>query len=91
MLDHPVIHIGLESVFFPRDHMGKLDNTQLVFAEFWLNADGDSVFFDLIHKYVSGEYPVMYYSHEDHPPRIKKLADSFSEFINHCFEYEEWW
>ena len=59
----------------------------LCFAEFFLEADGEQVLFDVTGGLKGGEYPVMYYAHEDVPPSVRKLADSFSlwlqQFLTH--------
>lgn len=60
----------------------------LCFAEFWLEADGDQVLFDVSRGLVDGEYPVMYYSHEDRPPSVRKLSDTFVDFMEEFLEYE---
>jgi len=54
----------------------------LCFAEYFRDADGDQVLFDVSEGLVNGEYPVMYYSHESHPPTIERLANSFTEWLN---------
>jgi hypothetical protein len=54
----------------------------LCFAEFWLEADGDQVLFYVSDGLVGGEYPVYYYSHEDSPPSVRRLADSFEQWLN---------
>jgi hypothetical protein len=59
----------------------------LCFADFFLEADGDQLLFNVQHGLKGGEYPVIYYSHENHPPTVKKIADSFSEFLDNCFSY----
>jgi len=55
----------------------------ICFAEYFLEADGDQVLFDVSNGLVEGEYPVMYYSHESRPPTVRRLAGSFSEWLNH--------
>jgi hypothetical protein len=64
-------------------------NGMLCFAEFWMEADGDQVLFDVSRGLVDGEYPVMYYSHEGRPPSVRKLADNFVGFMEKFLEYEE--
>lgn len=53
----------------------------LCFAEYWLEADGDQVLFDVAHGLRDGEYPVMYYAHEEYPPSVEQVADSFREWL----------
>ncbi|TWT96039.1 SMI1 / KNR4 family protein [Botrimarina colliarenosi] len=62
----------------------------LCFAEFFMEADGDQVLFDVTKGMTNGEYPVMYYDHEDHPPSVRKLADDFVTFIDGFLDYEQW-
>lgn len=59
----------------------------LCFAEFFMEADGDQVLFDVSNGLIRGEYPIMYYSHEECPPSVRKLADSFGEFMETFLEY----
>ena len=61
----------------------------LCFAEFFMEADGDQVLFDIKQRNECGEYPVYYYAHEDHPPTIRKIADSFEQWLNEFPDYEE--
>ena len=65
-------------------------NGMLCFAEFFMEADGDQVLFDVANGMVNGEYPVMYYSHESHPPSVRKLADNFETFLKEFLDYEQW-
>jgi hypothetical protein len=60
----------------------------LCFAEFFMEADGDQVLFDVSRGLVDGEYPVMYYSHESRPPSVRLLARTFGEFMEEFVEYE---
>ncbi|HET8632406.1 MAG TPA: SMI1/KNR4 family protein [Thermomicrobiales bacterium] len=53
----------------------------LCFAEYWLEADGDQVLFDVARGLRDGEYPVMYYAHEEYPPSAEQVADSFGEWL----------
>lgn len=61
----------------------------LCFAEFFLEADGDQVLFDVSAELIDCEYPVVYYAHEDRPPSVRRLADNFSFFLSECLSYEE--
>lgn len=63
-------------------------NGMLCFAEFFMEADGDQVLFDTSQGLVNGEYPVVYYSHDARPPSVRRLASSFSEFMEEFLEYE---
>lgn len=54
----------------------------LCFAEYFRDADGDQVLFDVSEGLKDGEYPVYYYSHESIPATVAKVADSFSEWLN---------
>ncbi len=59
----------------------------LCFAEFFMEADGDQALFDVSEGLVRGEYPVVYYAHERQPPSVRKLADSFGEFMEGFLAY----
>ena len=59
----------------------------LCFAEFFMEADGDQVLFDVSKGLVGDEYPVMYYAHESRPPSVRRLADTFPEFLSEFLEY----
>jgi hypothetical protein len=61
----------------------------LCFAEFFMEADGDQVLFDVADGLVSGEYPIMYWAHEGPSPSLHKLADGFAEFMETFLEYPE--
>ena len=65
-------------------------NGMLCFAEFFMDADGDQVLFDITNGFSNDEYPVMYYSHESRPPSVRRLADDFETFLNDFLDYEEW-
>ena len=59
----------------------------LCFAEYFLEADGDQVLFDIAGGLVAGEYPVCYYAHEETPARVTPVAESFSDWIeNVCIQ-----
>jgi hypothetical protein len=59
----------------------------LCFAEFFIEADGDQVLFDVSRGLVNGEYPVMYWAHEGRPPSVRKLAATFAQFMEECLSY----
>jgi SMI1/KNR4 family protein SUKH-1 len=59
----------------------------LCFAEFWMEADGDQVLFDVSQGLINDEYPVMYYAHESRPPSVRLLASTFVEFMEGFLEY----
>jgi SMI1 / KNR4 family (SUKH-1) len=61
----------------------------LCFAEFFMEADGDQVLFDTSRGLVDNEYPIMYWAHEDRPPSVRRLADSFTEFMEEFLMYPE--
>jgi hypothetical protein len=63
-------------------------NGMLCFAEFFMEADGDQVLFDTSKGLVDGEYPVVYYAHEDSPPSVRLLAPSFGDFMEEFLQYE---
>lgn len=82
---HPFIHEfdSDDKSDFPSEGM-------LCFAEFFMEADGDQVLFDIKSGLTDGEYPVMYYSHESSPPAVRKLADDLETFLNEFLDYPEW-
>ena len=57
------------------------------FAEFFMEADGDQVLFDVSGGPSGGEYPVMYYAHESRPPSVRRLAGTFPEFLAAFLDY----
>ncbi len=61
----------------------------LCFSEFFMESDGDQVLFDIKQKDENGEFPVYYYSHDSQPPRIRKIADSFEQWLIEFPKYEE--
>lgn len=75
MLDRPMIS------FLLRPHFWGDTGTRLFFADYFKEADGDQVFFEVSEGLRNGEYPVYYYSHEDRPPAAWKLADSFIQWL----------
>lgn len=61
----------------------------LCFAECSLEADGDQVLFDTRNGLIDGEYPVVYYAHEQWPPSVRQLAPGFAAFFEEFLEYSE--
>jgi hypothetical protein len=61
----------------------------LCFAECSLEADGDQVLFDVRGGLIDGEYPVVYYAHEQWPPSVRQLAPSFAAFMEELLDYPE--
>jgi hypothetical protein len=62
-------------------------NGMLCFAEFFMEGDGDQVLFDIKQKDANGEYRVYYYNHDE--PSVRKIADSFGQWLNEFPNYEE--
>ena len=59
----------------------------LCFAEYFRDADGDQVLFDRNAPDQDGEFPVMYYSHDDRPPSVTRVADSFRSWLEeYCLQ-----
>ena len=56
-------------------------NGMLCFAECFMQADGDQFLFDTSQGLVNGEYPVVYYAHDARPPSIRRIAASFTDFM----------
>jgi hypothetical protein len=52
----------------------------LCFAQYWLEADGDQVLFD-VKRHPGSDPPVFYYAHEALPPQVRRIAASFTEWI----------
>jgi hypothetical protein len=59
----------------------------LCFADCALEAEGDQVLFDVHGGLVNGEYPVVYYAHEQWPPSVRRLAPSFTAFMEEFLNY----
>jgi hypothetical protein len=88
---HPFFHDfpSLQSLTMPQRRIVEMkggpwppsSQGMLCFAEFFMEADGDQVLFDVAKGLVKGEYPIMYWAHEGRPPSVRKLADSFGEFM----------
>lgn len=53
-----------------------------------MDGDGDQVLFDVTQQGDSFEYPVYYYAHEDNPPIVRKIANSFDQCLNEFPAYE---
>ena len=62
----------------------------LCFAEFFMEADGDQVLFDVRRGLQHGEYPIVYYAHEDSPPSVRLLASSFEDWLSEFLTYDAW-
>jgi len=58
----------------------------LCFAEYFVEADGDQALWDVKDGLVDGEYPVMYYAHEGGSPSVRRIASSFSEWLDRCLD-----
>ena len=58
----------------------------LCFAEYFVEADGDQVLWDVAAGLKDGEYPVYYYSHESSPPTVRQIAPGFREWLAGCLE-----
>jgi hypothetical protein len=61
----------------------------LCFAEFFMEADGDQVLWDVSPGLRGGEYSIYYYAHEARPPSVRKLADSFEAWLGQFLRYRE--
>ena len=60
----------------------------LCFGDFFMEADGDQVLFDVKQGLQNGEYPVMYYDHQTKPVQVKKLESSFRDWLEKFLSYE---
>jgi hypothetical protein len=54
----------------------------ICFAEYFRDADGDQVLVDGSNGLIGGEYPIVYYSHDSHPPFVEVIGGSFSEWLD---------
>src|SRR5215212_2156034 len=61
----------------------------LCFAEFFMEADGDQVLWDVSGGMADGEYPIYYYAHEENPPSVRKLSGNFKSWLGEFLNYEE--
>ena len=62
-------------------------NGMLCFAEYFLEDDGDQVLFKIDEGMINSEYPVYYYAHSATPATVRKIADSFTDFLeNKCIQ-----
>jgi hypothetical protein len=61
----------------------------LCFAEFFMEADGDQVLWDVSGGMRGGEYPIYYYAHEARPPSVRKLSDTFQSWLGEFLSYRQ--
>jgi hypothetical protein len=61
----------------------------LCFAEFFMEADGDQVLWDVSSGLQEGEYPIYYYAHEARPPTVRKLSENFAMWLGEFLHYRE--
>jgi hypothetical protein len=61
----------------------------LCFAEFFMEADGDQVLWDVSRGLRDGEYPIYYYAHESHPRSVRKLSADFEILLGEFLDYRE--
>ena len=59
----------------------------LCFAEFFMEADGDQVLWDVSRGLRDGEYPIYYYAHESHPPSVRQLSADFEIWLGEFLSY----
>ena len=57
----------------------------LCFAEFFLQADGDQVLWDVSGGLRDWEYPIFYYSHGD--ATVDHFADTFESWLTEALAY----
>jgi len=94
---HPFFHNFLPlDQLTPRQRDGVIANGgawpppsqgMLCFAEFFMEADGDQVLWDVSGGLCDGEYPIYYYAHEESPPSVRKLAESFESWLGEFLRY----
>jgi hypothetical protein len=75
LLSSPLLNFKADFIRF------ELSPGWLFFGEYFKEADGDQIFFDVSEGRKNGEYPVYYYCHEDRPPTTWRLADSFAQWL----------
>jgi hypothetical protein len=61
----------------------------LCFAEFFMEADGDQVLWDISGGMRGGEYPIYYYAHEASPASVRKLSDNFQDWVGEFLGYRD--
>jgi len=61
----------------------------LCFAEFFMEADGDQVLWDVSRGLRDGEYPIYYYAHESRPPSVRQLSADFQIWLGAFLSYNE--
>ena len=61
----------------------------LCFAEFFMEADGDQVLWDVSQGLRDGEYPIYYYAHNARPPSVCKLSENFKSWLGEFLSYKE--
>jgi hypothetical protein len=61
----------------------------LCFAEFFMEADGDQVLWDVSRGLRGDEYPIFYYAHESHPPSVRQLSEDFEIWLGEFLNYQE--
>jgi hypothetical protein len=72
-IEHPFVHEAKPGVILPTEGM-------LCIADYWLEADGDQVLFDL-KGHAGDDPPVFYYAHGQAPPRVRPLAPTFTGWL----------
>lgn len=65
---------------FPFFHESPPSEGMLCIADYFLEADGDQVLFDVTPGLVDGEYPLVYYAHDE--PSVRPLARSLPELLS---------
>lgn len=61
----------------------------LCFAEFFMEADGDQVLWDVSRGLRNGEYPIFYYAHKSQPPSVRQLSADFEIWLGEFLKYSE--
>jgi hypothetical protein len=61
----------------------------LCFAEFFMEADGDQVLWDVSGGMRGGEYSIYYYAHEASPASVRKLSDNFQDWLGEFLGYRD--
>ena len=59
----------------------------LCFAEFFMEADGDQMLWDVSRGLCDGEYPIYYYAHN--VPSVRQLSANFESWLGEFLNYRE--
>jgi hypothetical protein len=95
-----IIQFGPEHPFFHKFPQKRRDGRKggvwpppsqgmLCFAEFFMEADGDQVLWDVSRGLRDCEYPIYYYHHESLTPSVRQLSANFETWLGEFLSYRE--